>query len=206
MRYLIIGFLLLPIVVSAQTQVSIYTGTNFPYVWGTKEGYVELGDFRDGWYPAINLGGSIQFSVASWFEVSPCVEYNLYLFRKYQQYTVAAPPILTRSSGHASHVLRLMMEARFVDRSAEPTRVYAVTGLGYVMKRIGSTDLIWSIPDATTRAEYPTKYGLVHLLGFGVQQRLSDLYLFDLGIKCYADYINPIDLSINFGVTYKLQE
>jgi hypothetical protein len=207
MRWTVFGLLLIPILVSAQSQVSIYTGTNFPHVGGSNGGDVESGDLRDTWYPSINLGASIQIGVTNWLEIAPSMEYNLYLFHQYRQFTTdKGPSILTGTSGQACHTVRLMAEARFVDKSAEPTRVYAVTGLGYVMKHFGAIDLSWSNPNAVTHIEYATKYELVQSLGLGVQQRFSKLFWFDLGVKCYADFRNPMDVSLNLGVTYQLRE
>jgi hypothetical protein len=204
MRRFLFVFVVFPIMASAQSQISLYTGTNLPYVWGADLGDVESGDLRGQWFPAINLGGSLQFPLWDWLEVSPGLEYDLYLFRSYKQYTVSSPGILAGSSGHSSYALRLTVDARFIDNASGPTRYYALIGLGYEVKKFGSIDLTWSSPEASTHVEFQNYHGWVQTLGIGIQQSLSEFYSFDISVKGYSNYRNPFDLSLNVGVTYRL--
>jgi hypothetical protein len=186
----------------AQSQFSVFTGIHLPQVWGTEAGDNASGTLRLHWLPALNLGTSIQFGVAEWFDVSPSIEYNLYLFDSYHQQTIAAPPILVGSSGRSSHALRMAVDARFVDRASASTSFYALTGLGYVASWVGAIDLTWSSPGSESRLSHDPEYNWVQTFGCGLQFQLSGAYLLDGSIRCFADYRHPVDLSINIGFSY----
>jgi hypothetical protein len=186
----------------AQSQFSAFTGIHLPQVWGTGAGDNPSGVLRLHWLPAMNLGTSIQFGVADWFDVSPSIEYNLYIFDSYHQQTIAAPPILVRSSGRSSHALRIAVDARFVDRSSSSVSFYALTGLGYVANWIGAIDLTWSSPGSESHLSHDPESNWVQTFGGGFQYQLSSVYSLDGSIRCFADYRNPIDLSMNIGFSY----
>ena len=158
------------------------------------------------WLPALNLGGSIQFGVADWIDVAPSVEYNHFLFDSFHQLIYAESHFLKGSAGGSSHALRLAIDVRFIDRSSATTSFYFFTGLGYIAQWFGEVTLTWSDPDSESRLAYDSEYSWVHTIGGGLQYRLSQRYSLDGSIKCFAKYHNPMDMSVNIGVSYQLGE
>jgi hypothetical protein len=98
------------------------------------------------------------------------------------------------------------VDARFVDHASGPTRYFVLTGLGYVAREFGGIDLTWSDSYAETRFAFEPKYDWVQTFGFGVQHNISEFYSLDVGMKCCANYRDPVDLSLNVGVTYRFNE
>ncbi len=206
MRSLLLGCFLLPVLASAQPQLSIFTGANFPSIElgsGVHDPALALADY---WYPGINFGASVQVPLTDWFQVSPLVEYNHYPFQSFSVISMGGPPFFQSASGHPSQVYRLVVEGRFVRHASNGNALYVATGIGYVIRSFGRIDETFASPYQVIPWEIPADNNWVHSIGLGAAIRLSSLLSLDLAGKSYTDYTGSFDFSINVGVSFDLAQ
>ncbi len=202
MRRFLFLVILIPFGVSAQTRIGAYLGANFP---SASEPFTTGDVLADYWHPAINVGAYSEFSVLSWLEVSPLIEYNHYIFDKYQNTTQVYS--VKESSGEASRVLRIMIETRLVDHAVNGDRAYLVTGVGYVAEKIGDVNVRWgpeSGSESSSSFQFPDRSYWVHSLGIGYQFDVAEVIALDLCAKYYSNYKDRFAISTNVGVVYSL--
>jgi len=203
-RSIILGCLLLPLIASAQTRVSVYTGMTFPSVGFSSGSSLFSPILRDSWYPGINFGVGTQIRVLDWIEVAPQFEYSHYLFRRFEIYTMGGPPFIQGSSGHPSRGFRFIVEGRLIEHASNGGTYYFSTGLAYSIVTYGTIDATWSPPYPSTQLNNPNSYFWAQTLGIGAHIRLSSVLLLDLGVRTFTNYRDPWDFSINSGVTYTI--
>lgn len=199
MKSLLFAIFLIPLVVSAQPRIGLYSGANFPAAsnpFTTNDMLAEL------WYPAINLGAYYELPLLNWIEVSPLVEYDHYIFDQYRGFV--SPPQMKQSTGNVSRTLRLMLEFRLLDAD----RAYLVTGFGYVAEKLGLVNVQWvpgSSEQSSTTFQFQGKDYWVHSLGMGYQFHVSESVAIDLCAKYYSNYRDRFAISTNAGVVFSLQ-
>ena len=199
MKGVLFAVLLLPFGVSAQPRIGAYVGASFPSAFNTSKPNDMLPRL---WYPGINLGAYYELPLLDWFEVSPLVEYNHYIFDKYTGFL--SPPQPQHATGNVSRIFRLMLEFRVLDSD----RAYLVTGFGYVIEKLGLVTVEWvpgSSEQSASTFQFQGKDYWVHSFGIGYQFHVSESLAIDIGAKYYSNYRDRFAISTNAGVVFSLR-
>lgn len=188
----------------SQSAITIYSGVNYPSRSFSVEDESEY--LNDHWMIGLNLGIDAEYRMASWFSISPVVEYNHYQFNTYDKSKVVLTDDVKSSSGKNSHIARFMIEAKIIDQDRDVADVYISIGYGYVMEKIGSinvTSIEYGGSAYTQTLRYNEKNYWVNTVGLGYRYYVTSRSGLDFCIKYYSNYTDRFHVSMNLGYAYR---
>jgi hypothetical protein len=189
--------------VGAQTRLLVYSGSSSGLAnFSIKDNTDYLQHY---WNTAINVGVGVEYMLSKDIAVSPRFEISDFSFDRYFPFIGIPEEHMKRSTGEATRVYRVFVDAKLMPLNISRTHLYVSTGTGYVVEDVGRIEAMFGDtngPDFSRTIAYRGKSFWAHSAGIGLRMDILKKLGLDVSGDFYSNYLDRFWVSWRAGFVY----
>jgi len=189
--------------VGAQTRLLVYSGSSSGLAnFSIKDDTEYLQDY---WNTAINVGAGVEHMLSKDIALSPRVEVSQFSFDRYFRSFGIPEEYLERSTGEATRVYRVFVDAKLIPHTVSRTHLYLSTGVGYVVEDVGGIEAVFGRTDGSEFSRtivYRGESFWAHSAGIGLRMDTFKKLGLDVSGDFYSNYQDRSWVNWKVGLVY----